>query len=128
MNKELLALLIIIAIYIISIFVFAAIYHSYSKDSPDISDQSFINALYTSVTIQSLVGLSDPPNSKVRSLQIWVIIQSTISYFVSIGIVLILVKILFKDENSIEMKIEKKMNEMKDLIQQLQPDKLKKKN
>lgn len=128
MNKELLALLIAIGIFIVSVLIFAAIYHSYNKDDPDPANRSFTNALYTSVTIQTSIGLSDPPNARVKSLQIWVIVQSIITYLIGLGVVFILVRILFKDDDTVELRIEKKLGEMKDLIQQLHSEKPKKKN
>jgi hypothetical protein len=128
MNKELLALLIAIGIFIVSVLIFAAIYHHYNKDDPDPANRSFTNALYTSVTIQTSIGLSDPPNAKVKSLQIWVIVQSIITYLIGLGVVFILVRILFKDDDTVELRIEKKLGEMKDLIQQLHSEKPKKKN
>ena len=118
MNKHLLALLIIIFIFIISVIVFAFIYHSYNKDLPDAYERSLTHAFYTSITIQTTIGLSDPPNSHKKSLQIWVMVQSCITYFVSIGVVLLLIKILSKEENTND-KMYKELADIKNMISNL---------
>ena len=118
MNKQLLGLLIVIFIFIVSVIVFAFIYHSYNKDSVDPYERSLTHAFYTSITIQTTIGLSDPPNSHKKSLQIWVMVQSCITYFISIGVVLIVIKIFTKEEN-INNKLYKELTDIKSMISKL---------
>lgn len=119
MNKKLLSFIIVIVIFIISVTIFAFIYHSYNKDDPDPEKRSFTNAFYTSITIQTTIGLSDPPNANVKSLQIWVMVQSVITYLIGLGIVFILLKSFGKDDDTVELRIEKQLNEMKNMILEL---------
>ena len=123
MNKKLLGFIIVIIIFIISVTIFAFIYHSYSKDDPDPEKRSFTNAFYTSITIQTTIGLSDPPNTHVKSLQIWVMVQSVITYLIGLGITFILLTSFGKDDDTVELRIEKQLNEMKNMILELQKNK-----
>jgi hypothetical protein len=116
MNKKLLAFIIVIIIFIVSVVIFAFIYHSYSKDDIDPDKRSFTHALYTSITIQTTIGLSDPPNANVKSLQIWVMVQSVITYLIGLGIVFVLLKSFGKDDDTVELRIEKQIADMKKMI------------
>lgn len=119
LNKKLLAFIIVIIIFVISVVIFAFIYHSYSKDDPDPEKRSFTNAFYTSITIQTTIGLSDPPNANVKSLQIWVMVQSIITYLIGLGIVFVLLKSFAKDDDTVELRIEKQIADMKKMILEL---------
>lgn len=119
MNKKLLAFVIVILIFIVSVTIFAFIYHSYSKNDPDPEKRTFTNALYTSITIQTTIGLSDPPNANVKSLQIWVMVQSIITYLIGLGIVFVLLKSFSKDDDTVELRIEKQIADMKKMILEL---------
>ncbi len=125
MNKKLLGFIIVIIIFIISVTIFAFIYHSYNKDDLDPDKRSFTHALYTSITIQTTIGLSDPPNADIKSLQIWVMVQSVITYLIGLGIVFILLKSFEKDDDIVELRIEKQLNEMKKMILELHGSKFK---
>lgn len=118
-NKKLLAVIIVVIIFIVSVTIFAFIYHSYNKDDPDPEKRSLVNAFYTSVTIQTTIGLSDPPNTHIKSLQVWVIVQSVITYIIGLGIIFILVESLSKEDNTIELRIEKDLSEMKKMMLEL---------
>jgi hypothetical protein len=119
MYKKLLGFLIVLAIFVICVIIFALIYHSYNKNDPDPDRRSFTHALYTSVTIQTTIGLTDPPNSDIKSLQIWVIVQSIITYLIGLGLVFIVLKSFEKDDDVVELRIEKQLQEMKLLIKEL---------
>jgi hypothetical protein len=119
MNKKLLAFVIVILIFIVSVTIFAFIYHSYNKDDIDPDRRSFTHALYTSVTIQTTIGLSDPPNANVKSLQIWVMVQSIITYLIGLGIVFVLLKSFGKEDDTVELRIEKQIADMKKMILEL---------
>ena len=119
MYKKLLGFLIVLAIFVICVIIFAFIYHSYNKNDPDPDRRSFTHALYTSVTIQTTIGLTDPPNSDIKSLQIWVIVQSIITYLIGLGLVFIVLKSFEKDDDVVELRIEKQLQEMKLLIKEL---------
>ena len=119
MNKKLLAFVIVILIFIVSVTIFAFIYHSYNKDDIDPEKRTFTNALYTSITIQTTIGLSDPPNANVKSLQIWVMVQSIITYLIGLGIVFVLLKSFSKDDDTVELRIEKQIADMKKMILEL---------
>lgn len=119
MNKKLLGFFIVVLIFIVSVTIFAFIYHSYNKDDPDPEKRSFTNAFYTAITIQTTIGLSDPPNSNVKSLQIWVMIQSIITYLIGLGLVFFLLKYFSKDDDTVELRIEKQITDMKKMILEL---------
>ena len=123
MNKKVIAFLVVILIFIVSVTIFAFIYHSYEKDDPDPDKRSFTHALYTSITIQTTIGLSDPPTAKVKSLQIWVMVQSVITYLIGLGVVLIVFTYFEKDDDIVELRIEKQLNEMNKMILELHKNK-----
>jgi hypothetical protein len=76
--------------------------------------------LYTSVTIQTTIGLSDPPNAEVKSLQIWVMVQSIITYLIGLGVVLVVFTYFEKDDDIIELRIEKELRDVKRLVLEIQ--------
>ena len=119
MDKNILAFLIVIVIFAISVTVFAFIYHGYNKENEDPYERSFTHAMYTSFTIQTTIGLSDPPNSHRKSLQIWVMVQSFITYVISLGVVFILIKSLYKEEKYSEKLLQNDVKELKDLMLKL---------
>jgi membrane protease YdiL (CAAX protease family) len=117
------AILIVICIFIISVFVFAGIYYTYNKNSPQTFERSFIYSIYLSVNIQSLVGADQPDKIIKQGMQVWISIQCFISYLLGIGIVFVIMKILHKSDklNSIEFKkyisdISKELDEIKSMI------------
>ena len=102
MNPKILALLIILLIFFISVFVFAFIYYSYVNDDKDPFVNSYSAALYLSVTIQTAIGLSGPPTEYVERLRYWIMLQSFISYLITLGLVFILIKVFYEKDNKIE--------------------------
>ena len=117
------AILIVICIFIISVFIFAGIYYTYNKNSPQSFERSFVYSIYLSVNIQSLVGADQPDTIIKQGMQVWISIQCFISYLLGIGIVFIIMKILHKSDklNSIELKkyisdISKELDEIKALL------------
>jgi len=77
------SLLITILIITISIFIFSFIYHAINKDDIDEQNRGYLNSLYTSVTIQTNVGMKGEPTK--NSLKWLFIVQSFISYSVALG-------------------------------------------
>jgi hypothetical protein len=119
MDKRILGLLIVVLIFVICVIIFAFIYYSYNKNDPDPDVRSFTHALYTSITIQTTIGLSDPPNANIKSLQRWVMVQSVITYLIGLGFVFIIVKVMFKEDDTVELRIEKKLSDMQKMILEL---------
>ncbi len=107
MDVRLLSILVVICIFFVSVIIFSLIYYSYGKNNPDPQLNTYMYSLYTSITIQTTIGLSDPVGiQESNSLKIWVIIQSIITYMISIGLVFILLKYFFKEDTTTPMKNE----------------------
>ena len=119
MDKEVLAFIILVILFAICIVIFSFIYHSYNKDDSDPAARSYSYSLYTAVTIQTGIGLSNPPNIHNKSLQYWVMAQSIISYLLIIGVVFIALKIIFRNEDTFEKRIEREIGSMKALMIEL---------
>ena len=119
MDKEVLAFIILVILFAICIVVFSFIYHSFNKDDSIIEARSYSYSLYTAVTIQTGIGLSNPPNIHNKSLQAWVMVQSIIAYLLIIGVVFIALKIIFRKEDTFEKRIEREIGSMKALMVEL---------
>lgn len=118
MHPKVLALLIILVIFFISAFIFAWIYYIYINDDPDPYINSFSNALYLSVTIQTAIGLTGPPQPYVERLRNWIMVQSFITYLLSLGVIFILIKIVYeKDTKTMELKeMHKELSSLKKML------------
>lgn len=92
MEYHLKSILYVIIIVIIVIFLFAIIYWRINQDT--IENKYFINNLYTSTTLQTLIGMDEPPTK--NSLKILYSIQSIIAYSITIGLIYIILKNTFK--------------------------------
>lgn len=125
MDKEILAFIIVIIIFIISVVIFSFIYHSYNKNDTDQDVRAYSYSLYTAVTIQTCIGLSNPPNIHNKSLQAWVMVQSVIAYSLIIGVVFVALKIIFRKEDTFEKRIEREIGTMKKLMTELHSGKYK---
>lgn len=88
-------LLITLILAAISIVVFALIYHSLEKDNTDPYARGWMNAFYTATTIQTNIGMAEPPKKESTTVRAWYIVQSIISYTLTIGLVFILFKVFF---------------------------------
>lgn len=119
MDNEVLAFIIVVVIFIISTLIFAFIYYSYNKDDLNESVRSFTYSLYTSVTIQAGIGLSNPPNIERKSLQQWVMVQSVIAYLIIIGVVFIAIKVIYRNEENFEKRIEREVGSIKQMVSEL---------
>ena len=119
MDKEVLAFIILVIIFIISALVFSFIYYSYNKNDSNSDAREYSYSLYTAITIQTGIGLSNPPNIHNKSLQYWVIAQSVIAYLLIIGAVFIAVKLIFRNEDTFEKHIEREIGSMKALMIEL---------
>jgi hypothetical protein len=119
MDKEVLAFIILIIIFIISVIIFSFIYYSYNDDDTNPEVRAYSYSLYTAITIQTGVGLSNPPNIHNKSLQYWVMAQSVIAYLLIIGAVFIAVKLIFRNEDTFEKRIEREIGSMKALMVEL---------
>jgi hypothetical protein len=104
MYPDLLALSIIVIIFFISTFIFSGIYYTYNKNSDLDYERNFGYSVYFSFTIQTIVGLAQPTTVNQQGLQIWVMVQSFISYIIGIGLIFILVKIWCKNHISTSIK------------------------
>jgi hypothetical protein len=87
--------LITLAIAAISIVIFALIYHSLEQDNVDPYARGWMNAFYTATTIQTNIGMAEPPRKENTTVRAWYIVQSLISYVLTIGLVFILFKVFF---------------------------------
>lgn len=97
MNRYVAPFLILILIVLISIVVFALIYHHLNNTSTDPYINSWLNAFYTSVTIQTAVGFgSIVPLNENDNIRIAYIFQSLISYIITIGGIFLLFNLFFK--------------------------------
>jgi hypothetical protein len=119
MDNEVFAFIIVVVIFIISTLIFAFIYYSYNKDNANENFKSFTYSLYTSITIQAGIGLSNPPNIETKSLQRWVMVQSVIAYLIIIGVVFIAVKVIYRNEENFEKRIEREVGNIKQMVSEL---------
>ena len=119
MDKEVLAFIILIILFIISVIVFSFVYYAYNDDDTNPAVRAYSYSLYTAVTIQTGVGLSNPPNIHNKSLQYWVMAQSIIAYLLIIGAVFIAVKLIFRNEDTFEKRMEREIGSMKALMIEL---------
>ena len=119
MDKEVLAFIILVILFIISVVIFSFVYYSYNDDDTNPAVRAYSYSLYTAVTIQTGVGLSNPPNIHNKSLQYWVMAQSIIAYLLIIGVVFIALKIIFRNEDTFEKRIEREIGSMKALMIEL---------
>jgi hypothetical protein len=87
--------LITLLIAAISIVIFAIIYHSLEQDNIDPYARGWMNAFYTATTIQTNIGMAEPPKKESTTVRAWYIVQSLISYVLTIGLVFILFKVFF---------------------------------
>jgi hypothetical protein len=91
------AFLITLAIVIIFIIIFSFIYFSINRDSIEEQDKGYLNSLYTSITIQTNIGMKAEP--KKTSLKYWIMIQSLLSYIITIGFLYVIIKSVFRGKN-----------------------------
>jgi cell division protein YceG involved in septum cleavage len=88
------SLIITIAIVIIFIFIFSFIYFGIIRDSIDEQDKGYLNSLYTSITIQTNIGMKAEP--KKLSMKYWIMVQSILSYIITIGFLYVIIKSIMK--------------------------------
>ena len=119
MDNEVRAFIIVVIIFTISTLIFSFIYYAYNKDDSDASVRTFTYSLYTSITIQAGIGLSNPPNIQRKSLQRWVMVQSVIAYLIIIGVVFIAVKVIYRNEETFEKRIEREVGSIKLMVSEL---------
>jgi predicted permease len=116
MDYRIKAILIVICIFIISVFTFAAIYYTYNKNSSRSFERNFIYSIYLSVNIQSLVGADQPDTINQQGIQVWISLQCFVSYLLGIGIVFIIMKTLHKSGSLSKIELQKELNEIKSMI------------
>jgi hypothetical protein len=95
MNKYLTPFLLTLLIVAISIVIFAAIYHHLERNSEDSYTRGWMNAFYTATTIQTNIGMAEPPKRENTTVRAWYIVQSLISYTITIGLIFVLFKAFF---------------------------------
>jgi hypothetical protein len=88
-------LLITLLLAVIFIVIFAVIYHSLEQDNADPYARGWMNAFYTATTIQTNIGMAEPPKKESTTVRAWYIVQSIISYVLTIGLVFVLFKVFF---------------------------------
>ena len=95
MNKYLTPFLITILLVAICIVIFATIYHHLERNSDDAYARGWMNAFYTATTIQTNIGMAEPPKRENTTVRAWYIVQSLISYTITIGLIFVLFKAFF---------------------------------
>ena len=92
MDYHIKALIIIIVITILLIIIFAIIYWRIQESQEDDgnNNKGFSNAIYTSVTIQTMVGMDNEP--KLTSLRWLYSLQALLSYAIMIGLIYVILK------------------------------------
>ncbi len=95
MNKYLTPFLLTLLLVAISIVIFALIYHHLESDNIDPYNRGWMNAFYTATTIQTNIGMAEPPKPEKTSVRAWYIVQSLISYTITIGLIFVLFKAFF---------------------------------
>lgn len=99
MNKYVTPFLILLVIILVSIVIFALIYHHLHRNNTNPFINSWINAFYTSVTIQTSVGYgSVVQDNESDDIRIAYIFQSLISYMITVGGIFLLFNIFFKKD------------------------------
>ena len=99
MNRYITPFLILLLIILISIVIFALIYHHLHRNNKDPFINSWINAFYSSVTIQTAIGYGSVVESEESdSVRLAYIFQSLISYMITIGGIFLLFNIFFKKD------------------------------
>jgi uncharacterized membrane protein YhdT len=116
MDYRIKSILIVICIFIISVFIFAAIYYSYNKNSSQPFERNFIYSIYLSINIQSLVGADQPDTINQQGMQIWISLQCFISYLLGIGIVFIIMKTIHKSDKINTIELQKELHEIKAML------------
>jgi hypothetical protein len=86
-----------LVIVVIFIIIFSFIYFAINRDSIDEDDKGYLNSLYTSITIQTNIGMKAEP--KKTSLKYWIMIQSLLSYIITIGFLYVIIKSVMKGKN-----------------------------
>lgn len=92
-------LLITLLLAAISIVVFALIYHNLEQNNIDPYARGWMNAFYTATTIQTNIGMAEPPKKESTTVRAWYIVQSIISYVLTIGLVFVLFKVFFNGDS-----------------------------
>jgi uncharacterized membrane protein YhdT len=116
MDYRIKAIFIVIIIFFISVFIFAGIYYTYNKNSLQPFERTFVYSIYLSINIQSLVGADQPDTIDKQAMQLWISLQCFISYLIGIGVVFIIMKILYKSDNPMNLELQKELAEIKSLI------------
>ena len=116
MDYRIKAILIVICIFIISVFTFAVIYYIYNKNSSRSFERNFMYSIYLSINIQSLVGADQPDTINQQGIQAWISIQCFISYLLGIGIVFVIMKTIHKSDKINTIELQKELGEIKSML------------
>lgn len=98
------AILIVTVVIFAFIILFSLIYFFIKKADDNIPDKSYIEALYTAVTIQTTIGMDSEPTN--QGLKIAYMIQSLLAYFITLGFIYIILKNVYKSHSQIPIKKE----------------------
>ena len=96
MDPHIKAFIYIFIIVIICIVIFSFIYVSINEDDSDPINKGYLNSLYTSVTIQTNIGMKGEPTT--TALKYWIMIQSILSYVITLGFAYVLLKYIMIDK------------------------------
>lgn len=99
MNKYLTPFLITILLVVVLIVIFALIYHHLESDNENPYARGWMNAFYTATTIQTNIGMATPPEPEKTSVRAWYIVQSILSYLITLGLIFVLFKAFFLTSN-----------------------------
>jgi cyanate permease len=95
MNRYITPFLITILLVAICIVTFALIYHHLHSDSTDPYTRGWMHSFYTAVTIQTNIGMAEVPERDKVSLRAWYIVQSLLSYIITLGLIFFIYKAYF---------------------------------
>jgi cyanate permease len=95
MNRYITPFLITLLLVAILIVIFALIYHNLHSDSKDPYTRGWMHSFYTAVTIQTNIGMAEVPDRDKVSLKAWYIVQSLLSYIITLGLVFFVFKAYF---------------------------------
>jgi hypothetical protein len=96
MDYHIKSVIILFILIVILSLIFSLIYYNINKNSDIEQDKGYLNSLYTSITIQTNIGMKSEPTKK--NMKIWIMVQSTLSYFITVGFLFIIFKYMFSNK------------------------------
>jgi hypothetical protein len=93
MDYRLKSVLVLFILIVLLAIIFSLIYYNINKNSEDPQEKGYLNSLYTSITIQTNIGMKSEPTKK--TMKYWIMVQSVISYFITVGFLFVIFKYMF---------------------------------